>query len=151
MDLVATLKLQHRLIEQIIGRLNEHLHRSDRERIRLALTELKNTLDAHWALEDAELFPALTSDTSPLDAEQKERAATFSRNMVALSGTLAGFFQIYGAPEFDLDGFGRDWGTICHALRTRMEVEEAVLYPLYHRGFGRIALRMKAQRARPAA
>lgn len=150
MDLVATLKAQHRMMEEIAGRLGEHLATGDAPRIRLTIEELRQTLRAHTDLEDARLYGPLLSSTAA-DEASLAMANDFSRGIspVAESLRLLSLHHTEGA--IDPDAIAPEWAAIAHALAGRVEAEEASLFPLFQRVVGKNGLLRRAGENRNAA
>jgi iron-sulfur cluster repair protein YtfE (RIC family) len=133
MDLVETLRAQHRLVEAVGGRLTEALKAGDLATAQVALRELRQALLAHLELEDQELYPKLIARARASDRSNEGLVAqTFSDNMLRISAGLRAFLDRHAAPR-DLEGLSRDWQHISGILSQRIQSEEQVLYPLFAR------------------
>jgi hypothetical protein len=130
--LVETLKIQHRELERRMGALDERLAAADASGAREALGALSETLMAHLALEDRELYPGLAAvGEETIGAGRKALAQTFAANMKRITDGLVSFIQ--SAERADAAALGREWGRIRSILVSRIESEERVLYPIYVR------------------
>ena len=129
--LIETLQVQHDEIMRIIERLSAALKRADLSGVCTELDALGSALKAHLAIEDAQLYPALTLAAEQTQLEVPTKIArTYEHNMSTISVALTAFLEKY-SHAFSLENFGRDWVLVSQLLRDRIESEEATLYPLY--------------------
>ncbi|MBX5481390.1 MAG: hemerythrin domain-containing protein [Myxococcaceae bacterium] len=129
MDVVSTLKAQHRMLGEIVERLGGHLAHGDAVRVRVTLEELRRALRAHLELEEARFYPLLQD--SPLADTAQLRP---------LAQSLDALAERYGTGDFDAERFAADFNAVTRGLLARLDSEEAVLFPLYDRLVGKSGL-----------
>lgn len=133
-DLLPTLHAHHRAIGEIVDTINVELAKGDVAAVQGQLVRLKSAVLAHLALEDAQLYPALTQAARETKLAVPTRVAmTYERNMEHVSAALKAFLEEYTQPQVQpsLDDLKRDWELVARMLVDRMESEEDQLYPLY--------------------
>lgn len=129
--LIETLHTQHEELTRIVDRVTDASSRGDVAAVAAALDALAVALHAHLAIEDAQLYPALTRAAEQTQLEVPAKIArTYERNMQTISVALKAFIEKYSHP-FKLEDFQRDWQLASQLLSDRILSEEATLYPLY--------------------
>lgn len=129
--LIATLRQQHQELVQLVGQMNAALERGEEAAVCSVLSSLSQSLRAHLALEDREIYPGLIRAAEASgDAKMLETARLFASNMQRITESLQDFLSRHQA-EFHLDRFRTGWGTLSGVLAKRIESEETTLYPLY--------------------
>lgn len=129
--LIETLHVQHQEIKRLVARVAAAADRSDVPAVCDAIDALGAALMAHLALEDAHLYPALTTAAEDTQLEVPSRIArTYEHNMTTIGVALKAFIEKYSR-DFSIADFRRDWLLVSQLLDDRIESEEATLYPLY--------------------
>lgn len=130
-DLIATLHVQHLEIRRLATQVSDASASGDVATLRSGLDALGTALLAHLAIEDAQLYPALTEAAERTKLEMPAKIArTYAMNMETISVALRAFLDRYSR-GLDLVDFRRDWVLVAQLLTDRIESEEATLYPLY--------------------
>lgn len=130
-DLIATLHVQHEEIRRLAAMVSDASASGDVASLRSGLDALATALRAHLAIEDGQLYPALTEAAERTHLEMPAKIArTYATNMKTISVALKAFLDKY-TRGLDLTDFRRDWVLVAQLLSDRIESEEATLYPLY--------------------
>lgn len=130
--LVDDLKREHAVLIEALDEVYKLGVASKEAQSRLAAA--KSGLLAHLRKEDAHLYPALKAACAN-NAEVSNTVKRFITDMDTISGEALDFFAKYstdGAGGSDLE-FARDFGRLSGTLKSRMQREEASLYPLYEK------------------
>lgn len=134
--LLTTLHAQHRAVATLAAEVSDAVAHGDCDGIQRSLHALRAALGAHLALEDAELYPALSRAAEQTGlALPTSIARTYEHNMTAISTALTAFLDSYHEQRWAqpnaLDEFRRDWALVSQLLADRINSEETTLYPLY--------------------
>ncbi|HUS33480.1 MAG TPA: hemerythrin domain-containing protein [Kofleriaceae bacterium] len=129
--LIETLHVQHDEIKRLAAQVAAAADGGDIRAVCTGVDALGVALLAHLALEDAHLYPALTTAAERTQLEVPARIArTYEHNMATISVALKAFIEKYSR-DFSMADFRRDWVLVSQLLGDRIESEEATLYPLY--------------------
>jgi regulator of sigma D len=134
-DLIATLKKQHALVLQIIGRINQADTAHNYAVISAELQAFKAALLAHLKLEDVQLYPGMLqlgkqSGKSGL----ADLAKTFQINMENTSKMLVKFLSRFEKVDVQNGAsFTIEWRSILAVLSARVKAEESTLYVQFER------------------
>lgn len=130
-NLIETLHIQHEEITRIVDRITGAANRGDLAALAAGVDALAVAVLAHLAVEDAQLYPALTRAAEQTQLEVPTKIArTYEHNMQTITVALKAFIEKYSRP-FTLEDFRRDWVLASQLLTDRILSEEATLYPLY--------------------
>lgn len=147
-DLTQILRSQHVEILTVVDAVGKSGHPS-----RAAIVQFlaaKPTLVSHLELEDDELYGAFLAVTDS-DPRVEKVVATFQKEIELISEYALHFFEKYdslkgsGDPDEQLiQSFAAEFKLLSKSLRSRIDREEHVLFPIYDRMLG-------GDQARPAA
>jgi hypothetical protein len=134
MDLIIQLQQQHVEILHFFESIKSEMIKSNTQDnyLKEELSNLRDFLMGHLALEDKMLYPALEKSKSK---EAREIGKKFSVEMLGISKVAMAFFEKYSALQLsDLlknVKFKNEANMIIIAVKKRVGVEETILYPTY--------------------
>lgn len=136
-DLTQSLRDQHHKIQAAFFAVGKSAH-LNRETI-VQFLRIESTLMEHIAFEDQELYGAFIAVTDR-DPRVKKIVATFETEINLISEFAIGFFKKYTPlrnPDIDdeelIRTFPADFKLLEKSLRSRIDREEHVLFPIYDR------------------
>lgn len=134
MSRTSSLRKQHESIAVLAGDINTAVRtldgRMEAERLHRLLRQLDTILTTHLASEDRLLYPEMLA--SP-DRQAAAAASRFCEEMGGLQASYSAFSARWTSADellADPASFTREWNAVLRALGTRIERENAELYPL---------------------
>ena len=100
---------------------------------RARLADARMLLEAHLEREEEDIYGALEAAAAG-DPGVRMTLSLYGRNVETLTGEVMAFFDKYAAatPYSEAD-FSRDFDKMLHALKARIQHEEAILFREYDR------------------
>jgi hypothetical protein len=130
--LIDELRRQHASILALASAVDDYMTSGELEQVSRTVSQLRNAVVAHLALEDSELYGPLSRAAGPEGDERPASIArTLSSNMQLISEAVLRFFDGFERSTPAAEHFERQWKTTAAALRARIQSEEQTVFAMF--------------------
>jgi len=131
-QVIDQLKSQNSEIRKLVAEVDRNVSQNDASKTATSVAALAKAVSGHGDAEQTKLYPEMQKLAKDRKlADLSEAAKMFSQNQSQISGALAAFSKRLEAKKIDGDGLKQGWASISGVLTSRLEAEEASLFPMY--------------------
>jgi len=131
-NIVDAVEAQHRSLERVVREIQAAVDRQDAAAASEKLTQLKQLLVAHLALENAQFYPRFV-ELAARQPRVLKVAELFQTNMKTIAEGVMVFFERYEGKPVDFATFTPEWNSTVKTLAARIQQEEQTLHPMFRR------------------
>ncbi len=132
-ELVATLKDDHQILFNIVGRIQKAVDNKNWSTVTKELQIFREKIYAHLLIENIDLYIYLQRSLAD-DPVNLKMMRELQKEMSGISTAVVNFLSKYKTLEKEAnlqEEFPSEFNDVCDVLVRRIECEERVLYPMY--------------------
>jgi CheY-like chemotaxis protein len=127
------LRAQRELVQASLTPLNVKIGQGDWGEVAVLLPAFKPLVLNYLDLADRELYPQLAEVAGAKQNRTADLAKLIHGNMSRISDNVRRFLETSVNRHLDREAITREWARIAAALSSRMDTEQATVYPLFER------------------